>query len=49
MARQGDWPEILIAYTKAMRTDRWYGRPLEGDVNSGLGCSSERQVKLTNP
>jgi hypothetical protein len=39
MDRQGAWPEVLIGYAKAMRRGTWYGRPLVGDVNSGLGCS----------
>jgi hypothetical protein len=48
MVKRGDYPGFLIAYGKAMRSGRWYGRPLEGDVNSGLGCS-ELGVKLSNP
>lgn len=39
MARQGAWPQVLIGYARAMRRGTWYGRPLIGDVNSGLGCS----------
>ena len=40
MTKEGDYPEVLIAFVKAMPSGDWYGRPLEGDVNSGLGCSS---------
>lgn len=38
MARQGAWPQVLIGYAKAMPRGTWAGRPLTGDVNSGLGC-----------
>ncbi|MGH2891989.1 MAG: hypothetical protein ACRDPM_01795 [Solirubrobacteraceae bacterium] len=48
MSRSGDWPSVLIGYAKAMPSGRWYGRPLLGDVNSGLGCSSQWHVKLGN-
>ena len=44
--RTGAWGSVLTGYAKAMRSGRWYGRPLLGDVNSGLGCSSEWHVKL---
>jgi hypothetical protein len=46
MSRTGDWPSVLIGYAKAMPSGRWYGRPILGDVNSGLGCSNEWHVKL---
>jgi hypothetical protein len=46
MSRTGDWPSVLIGYAKAMPSGRWYGRPILGDVNSGLGCSSEWHIKL---
>ena len=39
MARTGAYPEVLIDYAAAMPSGRWYGRPLEGDVDTGLGCS----------
>jgi hypothetical protein len=39
MRREGDYPEVLIAYAAAMPSGKWYGRPLLGDVNSGLGCA----------
>jgi hypothetical protein len=31
-----------------MPSGRWHGRPLEGDVNTGLGCPA-LGVPLTNP
>ena len=40
MARSGAYPEVLEQFAAAMRSGRWYGRPLEGDVDSGLGCPS---------
>jgi hypothetical protein len=39
MAKEGAYPEVLLDYVKAMPSGRWYGRHLEGDVNSGLGCA----------
>ena len=38
MAKQGAYPEVLVAFAKAMPLGQWYGRPLVGDVNQGLGC-----------
>jgi hypothetical protein len=38
MARDGGYPSVLIEYAAAMPSGDWYGRPLAGDVNSGLGC-----------
>lgn len=46
MSHSGAWPSVLIGYAKAMRSGRWYGRPLLGDVNSGLGCSGQWHVTL---
>jgi hypothetical protein len=46
MSHSGDWPSVLIGYARAMRSGRWYGRPLLGDVNSGLGCSGQWHIKL---
>jgi hypothetical protein len=46
MSRTGAWPSVLNGYAKAMPSGRWYGRPLLGDVNSGLGCSGQWHVKL---
>ena len=40
MTKEGDYPEVLLAFAKAMPSGDWYGRPLEGDVDSGLGCPS---------
>jgi hypothetical protein len=45
MSKQGAYPEVLEDYVAAMPSGRWYGRPLIGDVESGLGCS-ERGVEL---
>jgi hypothetical protein len=45
MSKQGAYPEVLEGYVAAMPSGRWYGRPLLGDVESGLGCS-ERGVEL---
>ena len=38
LAKQGGYPEVLIAFAAAMPSGRWYGRSLLGDVESGLGC-----------
>jgi hypothetical protein len=40
MQKQGGYPDVLIEYAAAMPKGTWYGRPLTGDVNSGLGCDS---------
>ena len=40
MTKQGDYPEVLLGYAAAMGSGEWYGRPLIGDVGSGLGCAS---------
>jgi len=40
MTKDGDYPEVLIAYANAMRSGKWYGRPLTGDVMEGLGCDT---------
>jgi hypothetical protein len=40
MTKEGDYPEVLLAFVKAMPSGDWYGRPLAGDVDSGLGCAS---------
>ncbi len=37
MSRSGAYPEILLRLVEAMPSGRWYGRPLEGDVDSALG------------
>jgi hypothetical protein len=39
MRSQGAYPEVLDDFAKAMPSGTWYGRPLEGDADSGLGCS----------
>ena len=38
MAKNGAYPDVMLAFAKAMPSGRWYGRPLIGDVNEGLGC-----------
>jgi len=40
MAKQGAYPDVLIAFAAAMPSGDWYGRPLTGEVESGLGCDS---------
>ena len=40
MAKQGGYPDVLIEFAAAMPSGEWYGRPLTGDVESGLGCDS---------
>ena len=40
MAKDGAYPDVLLGFVGAMRSGRWYGRPLIGDVNQGLGCDS---------
>ena len=39
MRSQGAYPAVLEDFAKAMPSGTWYGRPLEGDADSGLGCS----------
>ncbi len=46
MDKTGAWGSVLLGYVKAMPSGRWFGRPLLGDVSSGLGCQSEWRVKL---
>ena len=48
MSNSVGYPQILEAFAAAMPSGRWYGRPLEGDVNSGLGCPA-LGVPLTVP
>jgi hypothetical protein len=38
MRSQGAYPEVLDEFAKAMPSGTWYGRPLAGDADSGLGC-----------
>jgi hypothetical protein len=47
MANSGAYPEVLQRYADAMPDGFWYGRPLIGDVNTGLGCPA-LGVPLTN-
>jgi hypothetical protein len=38
MAKEGGYPGVIFEFAAAMPSGDWYGRPLAGDVNSGLGC-----------
>jgi hypothetical protein len=38
MSSEGAYPQVLEAFAAAMPSGHWYGRPLAGDVDSGLGC-----------
>jgi hypothetical protein len=40
MAMQGAYPEVLNEYAAKMPTGNWYGRPLIGELDEGLGCDS---------
>jgi hypothetical protein len=40
MEKKGHYPEVLYEYAAAMPEGNWHGRPLEGDVDSGLGCQA---------
>ncbi len=40
MSRSGAYPAVPLEFVKAMPSGRWAGRPLAGDVDSGLGCPS---------
>jgi hypothetical protein len=40
MAKEGAYPDVLMEFAAHMPSGGWYGRPLTGDVNSGLGCDS---------
>jgi len=46
MSTAGGYPGVLLDYVEAMPSGQWYGRPLIGDVNSGLGC---RQLGVRLP
>lgn len=39
MRSQGGYPDAVELFARAMPAGTWYGRPLEGDADSGLGCS----------
>jgi hypothetical protein len=39
MRSQGGYPDAVELFAMAMPSGTWYGRPLEGDADSGLGCS----------
>jgi hypothetical protein len=38
MENEGAYPDVLYEFAAAMPKGEWYGRPLTGDVDSGLGC-----------
>jgi hypothetical protein len=40
MGQKGAYPDVLYEYAAAMPNGDWYGRPLTGEVDSGLGCDS---------
>jgi hypothetical protein len=41
MESQGAWSQVLWDYADAMRGDgTWAGRPLKGEIRSGLGCGT---------
>ena len=40
MEKQGGYPDVLLDYVKALPTGDWYGGPLLGELDSGLGCDS---------
>jgi hypothetical protein len=46
MSSQGAYGEVLEEFAAAMPSGEWAGRPLIGDVNSGLGCA-EKGVQLS--
>jgi hypothetical protein len=48
MAERGAYPDVLQRYAAAMPSGRWHDRPLEGDVNNGLGCPA-LGLPLSNP
>jgi hypothetical protein len=39
MRSQGGYPDAVELFARAMPSGTWFGRPLEGDADSGLGCS----------
>ena len=39
MEKTGAYSSVLWSYADALPSGTWYGRPIEGDVNGGLGCS----------
>jgi hypothetical protein len=48
MSKSGGYPQVLETLAAAMPSGQYYGRALEGDVNSGLGCP-ERGITLSVP
>jgi hypothetical protein len=45
MEREGGYPSVLYEYAAAMPSGDWYGRPLLGELDNGLGCDT-RGVRL---
>ena len=39
MEAEGAYPQVVEEFAAAMPSGEWFGRPLLGDVNSGLGCT----------
>ncbi len=37
---EGGYPDVLLDYVKAMSSGDWYGRPLIGELDDGLGCDT---------
>jgi hypothetical protein len=40
MAKDGAYPQVLFELVAAMPSGKWFGRPLIGAVNEGLGCAT---------
>ena len=34
------WPRLPVYYVGAMSSGDWYGRPLIGELDDGLGCDT---------
>lgn len=47
MRKTGAYPRVIWGFAEAMPSGKWAGRPLEGDVNTGLGCPS-MGIDITN-
>jgi hypothetical protein len=41
METEDAYPQVLNEYAAAMPSGQWYGRPLLGEVESGLGCAAD--------
>jgi hypothetical protein len=40
MEQEGGYPSVLYEYAAAMPSGDWFGRPLLGELDNGLGCDS---------